>query len=219
MPKWLTFLHTSPVHVATFETILQDVAPGIPTKHIVDEALLEKARGEGNLQQLADDIKHRLTERDVHKSGVVLCTCSTIGPIFERLGDEVGAVLIRIDRPMAQAAVVLADHILVVATLASTLRPTTALLKDAAATVGKTVRISKLFCSEAWEKFERGDIPAYHRQIAACLQRESLTYGVIVFAQASMAGARALCEGISIPILSSPQLGVTAAVSAYRAQR
>jgi hypothetical protein len=38
---------------------------------------------------------------------------------------------------------------------------------------------------------------------------------VIVLAQASMAGAVALCEQVAVPILSSPRLGVEAAVQAY----
>jgi hypothetical protein len=41
---------------------------------------------------------------------------------------------------------------------------------------------------------------------------------VIGLAQASMAGAAALCTDLPIPVLSSPSLGVATAVAAFRQQ-
>ncbi len=43
-PKGITFLHTSPLHVATFEELVTELAPGTPTVPIVKEALLAEAR-------------------------------------------------------------------------------------------------------------------------------------------------------------------------------
>ncbi len=57
----------------------------------------------------------------------------------------------------------------------------------------------------------------YWAEIAAALHRDAPAGDVIVLAQASMAGAAALCEDMAVPILSSPRLGLEAALRAYRA--
>ena len=39
----ITFLHTSPVHIKTFNALVDKLAPDIPVRHIVDESLLQEA--------------------------------------------------------------------------------------------------------------------------------------------------------------------------------
>jgi hypothetical protein len=49
------------------------------------------------------------------------------------------------------------------------------------------------------------------------LHEAHLEGDVVVLAQASMAGAAPLCAGLPLPVLSSPSLGLEAALAAYRA--
>ena len=84
MPKTLTFLHTSPVHMGTFDRLLAELAPDIPVQHIVDESLLDEARAQGEITPALNE-RVRLTIMDAvdEQAGVVLCTCSTIGASAE----------------------------------------------------------------------------------------------------------------------------------------
>jgi hypothetical protein len=118
---------------------------------------------------------------------------------------------------MAERAVALGRHIVVAAALASTLAPTTDLIRDVAQHAGTDVQISEVLCESAWPKFEQGDLAGYAQEIAACLHTSALAGDVIVLAQASMAPAAELCAVLGVPILSSPRIGVEAAVAAYRA--
>ena len=59
-----------------------------------------------------------------------------------------------------------------------------------------------------------GDSAGYHAAIAAALAGQRGRGDVIVLAQASMAGAAELCADLGVPILSSPRLGVEAALAA-----
>jgi hypothetical protein len=127
------------------------------------------------------------------------------------------APVLRVDRAMAERAIALGPRILVAAALASTLGPTRALLLDAAERAGKTVRINELLCDSAWTHFEQGDHAGYLAAIAKCLHSAAGAVDVIVLAQASMADAAALCIDLNIPILSSPRLGLEAAIRAYYA--
>jgi len=219
MTKTLTFLHTSSVHIATFDRLLAEIAPEVPVRHVVDESLLSEARTAGaitpDLQRRIDATVRGAIEQD---AGVVLCTCSTIGGCAEDVGRKTSTPVLRVDRAMAERAVALGPRILVAAALASTLAPTRALLLDAADQAGKTVQISELLCVSAWAHFEQGDQASYLAAIAERLHSAAGDADVIVLAQASMAEAAALCTDLNVPILSSPRLGLEAAVRAYYAE-
>jgi hypothetical protein len=78
------------------------------------------------------------------------------------------------------------------------------------------VETSEWLCESAWTKFEAGDQEGYLEEIARFLPEVAPKGEVIVLAQASMAPAMDLCAGLSTPVLSSPRLGVEAALKAYR---
>lgn len=208
----ITFLHTSPIHVPTFEALVAELAPGTPTTHIVREELLDQARAEGNSDAVKDGIAAAIAAATVD-SGVILCTCSTIGAAAEAMTTATGQPVLRVDRAMAEQAVTLGNHIVVAAALESTIGPTEQLIHCVAATMEKPVQITHCFCEGAWERFEAGDLPGYHRAIAQSLQHYAEIGDLIVLAQASMAPAAALCTEIPVPILSSPRLGVEKALA------
>lgn len=208
-------MHTSPVHTATFEALLTELAPEIPVHHHVEEALLERARTEG-----IDAITVRLHELMLEledQATVVVCTCSTIGDAAEALSRDALPVM-RIDRSMAEEAVKAGRQgcVLILAALESTLEPTRALILDAATTLGQSINLQTRLCQGAWAHFEAGDLSGYVQSITDELSAlpEPLP-AVIVLAQASMAPA-AMQSRLSIPVLSSPRLGAQAAVKLYR---
>ena len=215
MTSPITFLHTAPAHVATFERLLAELAPDVPAQHIVDEQLLADARAAGITAELAERVAGRIGAARTDGAALLVCTCSTIGGCAE--GAAAGIAVLRIDRPMAERAVALGRRIVLAAALASTLAPTRSLLRDAAARAGREVELIELLCGEAWPHFERGDLPAYYAEIARQL-RAAPPADAIVLAQASMAGAAELCADLPTPILSSPRLGLEAALELYRAQ-
>jgi hypothetical protein len=217
MPKAITFFHTSAIHINTFSDLIQSLAPDVPIRHIVNEDLLRETREAGQVTLgLAKRIQDTLMNVANGETDVILCTCSTIGAAAEQSGLLSNSTIIRVERPMAERAVELGSRIVVVATLASTLIPTKELILAAAQQAGKTVEISEWLCESAWTKFEAGDQEGYLEEIARFLPEVAPKGEVIVLAQASMAPAVDLCAGLSTPVLSSPRLGVEAALKAYR---
>jgi hypothetical protein len=196
--------------------LLTEIAPSIPVKHVIDESLLRDARAFGITAELEERIHGALTNL-MEDAAVVVCTCSTIGGSAEQTVSTNGHPVIRVDRAMAEQAVAMGDRIIVAAALESTLAPTRQLLLEVAEQQGSTLSIHELLCVGAWTHFEQGDQAGYLAAIAATLHEAALVGDVIVLAQASMAGAAALCTDIPIPILSSPRLGLEAALRAYRA--
>lgn len=214
-PLTLTFLHTAPTHIDTFDRLLADLAPTLPVRHIVDETLLEEARRQGLTPDLIRRVETTILEASAAGSRLVLCTCSTLGAVAERVTLPPGCRVLRIDRPMAEQAVALGQRIIVAATLASTIDPTRDLLLSVAQESGKKIELIELLCERAWAKFERGDQAGYLAEIAQALQAQTMAGDVIVLAQASMAAA-AYGLDLSIPVLSSPRLGLEAALAALQ---
>lgn len=210
------FLHTSPVHTETFEQLVQRADATVDTVTIVDEALLEDARVHGpqsdQVRVGIDSALDRLVESGVH---LTVCTCSTIAGQAELQGRERSIDVVRVDRPLAEAAVAAGRRISVLVALESTVGPTTALIAEVAATSNTDVDIEVHLCDGAWSRFEVGDLEGYLAIIAAECDAVAETSDVIVLAQASMAGASRRCT-TQVPVISSPQLAVDAAMSVVR---
>jgi hypothetical protein len=211
----LVLLHTGQAHVATFDGLLERQAPDVPAEHVVEQALLDDARREGMTPEIERRIEARLRAAFEQGATTVLCTCSTIGGSAEAIGRRHGWPVLRVDRAMAAMAVALGPRITVAAALASTLEPTCLLIEDEAQRANASIQLTSLLCQDAWELFEAGALEAYHQRIATCIRGADLG-DVVVLAQASMAGAAPLLADLDVPVLSSPALGLEAAVAAYR---
>lgn len=218
MRPQLAFLHTSPVHVAGFDALLQELAPELKVHHHVDESLLAAARQLGATDPaVIRRVETAVLDATVGGASLVVCTCSSIGGIAERMNGRSGLQTARIDRAMADHAVALGPRILLVAALESTLVPTTELLMESASASGKPIVISNLLLDHAWANFLQEDNQAYLQAIShsvrVVLQEKAAAIDVVVLAQASMAAAAQDLTDIDKQVLSSPRLGVARAVS------
>ena len=216
MQTHLALLHTTPVLIDTFDRLIEENAQELPIRHIVEERFLTEARDKGITQNLDERIGGRIRSAIEEGAAVVLCTCSTIGASAEKANDSTGGAVVRVDRPMAEKAVEIGSRIIVAAALESTLAPTRNLILEVASTRQRRVELIEVLCDNAWSRFEEGDNEGYFSEIASKLKERATEGDVIVLAQASMAGAANLCPEISIPILSSPEIGFQYAVDIWK---
>ncbi|MDA0231496.1 MAG: aspartate/glutamate racemase family protein [Proteobacteria bacterium] len=213
----LALVHTIPANIETFDALIGELAPDIPIRHVMHEDLLKEALAAG---EVTADIRRRTAEAIIKEAengaAVVLCTCSTVGPGADDAAELTATKVMRVDRPMAEAAVRGGTRIGVAATLSTTLGPTLDLLSEAAARAGKEIDLRPVVFEEARAKLMEGDTEGYLTIIAEGLRRAATDSDVIVLAQASMAPALARCQDIEVPILTSPRSGLEAAVQAYK---
>ena len=216
MKSHLALLHTTPVLIDTFDRLIEEADLELPVRHIVEEGFLTEAREKGISQDLDERIQGRIRSAIEEGAAVVLCTCSTIGASAESANDSTGGAIVRVDRPMAEKAVEIGSRIIVAAALESTLAPTRNLILEVASTRQRRVELIEVLCDNAWSRFEEGDNDGYFSEIASKLKERASEGDVIVLAQASMAGAANLCPEISVPILSSPEIGFQYAVDIWK---
>ncbi|MGW1066863.1 arylsulfatase [Streptomyces aureus] len=208
----VALLHTSPAHIPVFDALRDADHPGLALRHLVDEELLARARREGP-DAVAGEVRAMLAGAVAEGAGVVLCTCSTIGAVVERT--DVGVTVLRVDRPMAAAAVAAGPRVVVLATVASTLEPTVALIEEEARRAGRPVEVRTALVERAWALFEAGDTDGCAKLVAEAADAVT-DADAIVLAQASMTSAGRFTT-TSVPVLSSPRPGLAAAARAAHA--
>ncbi|MGC4192551.1 MAG: aspartate/glutamate racemase family protein [Thermomicrobiales bacterium] len=206
----VAFLHTSPVHISTFDRLITERLPGFRTTHLVDESLLADARRDGLSADLGSRVAARITELAVELPATIVCTCSTIGPMVDAAAGCAPCPVVRGDRAVVEAAVAIAmsgsRRIGVAIAVESTAEPTLALIRTVAAERDQAISTLLIPCFDAWAVFEAGDMDGYARRIADTVRRTTAedNVDVIVLAQASMAAARQYLRDLAVPVLSSP---------------
>lgn len=213
----LALLHTGRVHVQTFERLARELGTAIPIRHEVQESLLADTLAAGESTPAVRSAIIEAVQGLAHAGAkVIVCTCSTIGGIAEATPLPGGVRAMRIDRPMAERAVASERRILACAALRSTFQPTIALLRQVASDASRPIEVVELLCAGAWSFFEKGDAAGYVREIVAAVETAALPTDVILLAQASMAPAAEQLVHLGLPVLSSPKLGLEAALSLYQ---
>jgi Asp/Glu/hydantoin racemase len=216
MMRRVVLVHT----VAGLVPVFQELAKGLPgdvkISNIVDESLLEDAISAGGLTHSVNRrvVDHILSAAD---SGAVaiLATCSSIGPAVEIASQLVDVPVLRIDEPMASAAIESGRRIGVLATVASTLNPTVDLLRRCAQDLGKDVKLMPVLRDAAFTAMRSGDGARHDEIIGEALMDLALDVDVIVLAQASMARVVATLEpgALTVPVFSSPSSGMAGLAS------
>ncbi|MEZ4632973.1 MAG: hypothetical protein R2880_20050 [Deinococcales bacterium] len=206
----LAFFHTSPLHIASFESLLSELGVNIRREHVVDEDLLVEVQIKGE-----EGIKEKLFEalaEVLMRARVVLCTCSSLSPLAESCDPRI----IRLDRAMAQKAVSYSaqksSKLALIATLGTTLDISSQLILEEAAKADFNLKLDSYLIPQAWQAFSQGEVKQYQQCIRDFLAGPRWqAYDALVLAQASMAAAFQ-DEPSPYTLFSSPRLGLEAAL-------
>ena len=213
----LAFLHTAAIHVPNFTCIVRDLDPEISVRHAVREDLFAQALTDGRVtEETLRGTQAEVRRLVVEGARVVLCTCSTLGSAAESTSNVGAARVIRVDRPMAHRAAALGRPILLVAATQTAMATAVTLLGEAS--VGRPISVRELMCSAAWERFQAGDQAGYARALAEQVEEHAKPNDVVMLAQASMAPAAALIRRTDTEVLTSPDVGVRAALEMLAAR-
>ncbi len=209
MTKKLACLHTSAVHIKTFDDLLKKHNTDIELVHLVNEDLLEHHQKLGFVDvELQTKIELEIAKL-AKDSNAILCTCSSIAQAAVDLAPKYNLPILRIDKPMAVKAISLGKRILVLAALESTLKSSLDIVKTTIKENNSDSEVIAKLCRGAWQYFEADDYKKYYQTIADCIDDLAKDADVIVLAQASMAKAKEFSK-TTIPILSSPDMALQA---------
>jgi len=206
-PKTLGLIHTSATLVPMFGQLCQNLLPGVNTFNIVDDSLIKDVIARGELTaHTARRVVDYVGSAEAAGADYILVTCSSIGAAVEAAAALTNVPVLRVDQPMADLAVQTGNRIGVIATLPTTLAPTSDLVKRRAALAGKNIELTARLCEGAFEALMSGDTARHDAMVASALRELSEQVDVILLAQASMAR---VVDGLAetdrrVPILASP---------------
>ncbi|MGV2982260.1 aspartate/glutamate racemase family protein [Microbacterium sp. AGC85] len=208
-------LHTVPALVPVFNDLLLARRHDLDIVHVTDASLLSRAVAHGITEDVHATLRDHLTALRRAGAEAVLVTCSSIGEAAVDAAHAVEVRLMRVDAAMAAEAVDRATtgdgRILVLATLAATLGPTTRIVEAAAVDASGGVSVESRVVEGAAAARSGGDLETHDALIAAAVA-EAADADAIVLAQASMASG----AGSDHRVLTSPESGAAAFVSALR---
>ena len=211
MTRRICLIHTAPLMVQLFTPLCRDRLPEVKVTQIINESMIKDTIEAGGVRQPTIDALVTFTEA-CFAMGIelVMVTCSSIGPAVDLIQGRFQKPVLRIDEPMAEAAVAKGRRIGVAATLRTTLEPTSELLRRKAQEAGKQVELVECLCEGAFEAVMQGDTETHDALVSKAMVNRLGDVDVIVLAQASMARVvdQLPPEALTAPVLSSPGLAM-----------
>jgi Asp/Glu/hydantoin racemase len=209
--KTLGLVHTSATLVPMFAELCNKYLPGVKTFNIVDDSLIKNTIACGELTPGTSRrvVNYAGSAQDAG-ADFILFTCSSIGPAVEMAASLTKVPVLRVDQPMADQAVQTGKRIGVIATLSTTLEPTSDLVKRRAAAAGKEIELVSQLCEGAFDALMSGDTATHDKMVGNALKQLSKEVDVILLAQASMARVVDTLDAADkrVPILASPTIAI-----------
>ena len=204
-------IHTSATLVPVFAELCNKYLPGVKVFNIVDDSLIKNTIACGELTaSTSRRVVNYAGSAQEAGADFILFTCSSIGAAVEAAAQLTGVPVLRVDQPMADKAVQSGKKIGVIATLSTTLEPTSDLVRRRAIVANKEIELKAVLCEGAFDALMSGDAATHDKKVGDALKQLVNEVDVIVLAQASMGRVvDSLDEADKkIPILASPTIAI-----------
>ena len=210
-PRRICLIHTDPLMVQLFTPLCRDTLPDVKVTQIINEAMIKDTVEAGRVRQPTIDALATFADA-CFKMGteLVMVTCVSIGPAVDLIQGRFQKPVLRIEEPMAEAAVNKGRRIGIAATLRTALQPTAELLRRKAREAAKDVEVVECLCEGAFGAIMAGDVDTHDALVCRAMINKLAEVDVIVLAQAFMGRVidRLPPEALAAPVLSSPGLAM-----------
>lgn len=184
----IALIHASPAAIAPLVDYYTRTAPELELTNLLDDGILRLFRA-GRMEDAIARLEAMMeAARDCYGSALALATCSaiTVG-MAEGMERHCGFPVVKIDAPMAKAAVEAGRRIGMVVSFPPTEPVTRALILEQAARTGRTVELAAEVVPEAYDALLGGDAARHDALLVAAVRRLAAGADVVVLAQVSMA--------------------------------
>jgi Asp/Glu/hydantoin racemase len=213
MSKKIAILHTSFVFVSVepaINNLIEELIPDAEVIHFVDsDVLATVVREQGISPKSEERMTHLAQAAEAAGADIIFSACSSLGPALDVAARHVTTPVVKIDEAMAIRAAAEGTRIGVLATVPTTLGPTSDLVQSKADEAGRRIAIEQRLCEGAFDVLMSGDRDKHDSLVVEQAVDLAKTVDLIVLAQASMARlADVLQKETGLPVLASPRLGV-----------
>ncbi|SHJ99115.1 hypothetical protein SAMN02745194_03907 [Roseomonas rosea] len=217
MARRIGFIHTVGFLVESFRERMRSAYPDAEVFHILNESLLQDLLRGAPKALVYRRVVSQVVLAAEAGAELIVVTCSSTSPAVDIARQVVQQPVLKIDDPMAAEAVRRGPRIGLLCTAASTVEPSSALLRAHAAGQGRELSIVPVVKPEAYSALMAGDRAGHDAMVRAAGAALAGEVDVLVLAQASLAHLQPeLDASLSVPVLASPPLLMEAIGAALR---
>ena len=205
--KKVAFVYTSMGNlVANTQKLCAELLTGIETVHIADSGLVQDILRNGGVNaQIRMRLMKQFESATLTGANAIVCACSTVGDVAEMANNLFNVPVIRIDQAMIDEACSQYERIGVLASLQTTIEPTTGCIRRTAERMGKKLTILARTAEGAYQAQTCGDMATHDRLLIETALAMKNDIDVLLLAQGSMARMeQAIHQKIGKPVFSSP---------------
>jgi Asp/Glu/hydantoin racemase len=211
--KKIAILHTSFVFVSVepvINNLIAELIPDAEVMHFVDSDVLATVQRENGISRKSEErMTHLAQAAEAAGADIIFSACSSLGPALDVAAQNVQTPVVKIDEAMALQAASDGNRIGVLATVPTTLGPTSDLIQAKADELGRSITIEQRLCEGAFAVLMSGDREKHDAMIIEQAMDLAQKVDLIVLAQASMNRlAPVLQEKTNLTVRSSPRIGV-----------
>lgn len=208
--KRIVMIHTSPVSLNDLKALTAEIIPEAELINIIDDSLLEEVKANNGLTPA---IISRMTTyvkvAESLKPDLIFNQCSSVGEAFDIAKKCTAVPALKVDEAMAEEAVRIGRRIAVVATVASTMRPSCNLVREKAVVAGREAEVTEYLVDGALDVLmKEKNVEKHNQLVLKRIQEAEADNDVIVLAQGSMTALLPYLKECARPVLTSPRLGV-----------
>jgi Asp/Glu/Hydantoin racemase len=207
MKRSVAFIHTSPAAIGPLMQFYGEHAPELEITNLLDDGLLRllaAGRAETARARLSEMLR---SAAETYEPELAMITCSSVPrEMSDSLARDFSIPVLKIDYPMARAAVRAGRRVGVAATFPPTLAPTSRLLNEAAKEAGTEIEIVQEVEPAAYDALLANDTATHDRLLLDLIERlQGQDVACVVLAQVSMARVLPLVVGerARVPVLTS----------------
>ena len=207
-------IHTSNVSYNDLKALFAKYAPEVEYYNIVDDSLLDEVKKNGHI---TPNIISRMCQyykiAESLGADLIFNQCSSVGEAADIAAKCVNVPVVKVDEAMAEKAVEMGKRIAVIATVASTVGPSSRLVETKAREAHKDCVVDQVLVDGALDiLMKEKDVEKHNRLVLDAIDKASENHDVIVLAQGSMTTLLPYLNNTKVPVLTSPEMGVKKAV-------
>lgn len=205
----VVLIHTSPVSLNDLKALFKEIVPEVEMVNIIDDSLLDEVKKNGQINPaIISRMCAYVQVAKTLKPDLIFNQCSSVGEAFDIARKQADCKTLKIDEAMAEKAVELGTRIGVVATVASTVKPSCNLVRTKAKEANKDVTVTEYLVDGALDILMSGDVDKHNELVIKAIRKAEDENDVVVLAQGSMTAILPLLGETTKPVLTSPRLAV-----------
>lgn len=206
----IMIVETSAVSSQLLKELIKEIIPGSTVHEIIDSSLIDEVVANGGVTPY---IRHRMNTyfRFCEEMGadIILNQCSSVGDVAAAAQKHIGIPIVSIDKGMAIEAVQAGKKIGLVATVATTVDPSSRNILRAAEELGKDIELTQYLVDGAMDLLiKTGDTETHNKMVLGTVEKAAAENDVVVLAQGSMSVLEPLLTHIEKPVFTSPRIGI-----------